>query len=279
MIARLSLLQPGDLIPWRGLPLMYLRTPVGEWSHRFTPPVTSLALIDTGRIESEIRVTGRSLDAAWNEGSLTLFKGDQEIRANQRGSHDARRVIVDLACSSLLDDESTVPLQPSIGFYDPALASLVRAMLREVRSGCENGSLYAESLSLGLVLHLQRTRSAPAELRRGERGCLSRLQHARLDELIAEGLTADLSLTALCSAMALSKTHFVRLFRNTTGTSPHRYVMSRRIERAHQLILDGDLPLAEVASATGFASQSHLNRIYRSTYGVTPGVARQRKSH
>jgi len=150
-------------------------------------------------------------------------------------------------------------------------------MLREVSQGCLNGSLYAESLSLGLLAHLRRTRSAPAAPRRGERGRLSRSQHAHLDELIANELCSDLSMATLCSALGLSKTHFVRLFRNTTGISPHRYVMNKRLERAHDLITSSDEPLAEVASAAGFASQSHLSRLYRQAYGATPGSVRQRQ--
>jgi len=283
MDTQLGLVPADQLQRWRGLRLVYLATPEGAWHHRFTPPVTSVALMDSGRIEGQIRTTGRARDVLLRAGSLALFTGGQEVRAYQSGAHAARRVIVDLDAAGdsagLLDEAALPPLQPSTGFDDPALALLVRAMLREVRQGCPHGALYAESLSLGLLLHLRRTRGAPAAPRRGERGRLSGRQHARLDELIADELTGELSLATLCGALGLSKTHFVRLFRNTTGTSPHRYVMHKRLERARALIVGGDLPLVEVASAAGFASQSHLNRHFRLAFGVTPGAARQRSGH
>ena len=77
------------------------------------------------------------------------------------------------------------------------------------------------------------------------------------------------------TAAGYSKAHFVRLFRRTTGTSPHRYVLHRRLEEARHLIVSTALPLAEVASETGFASQSHLNNAFVRRYGCTPGEARR----
>jgi AraC family transcriptional regulator len=67
----------------------------------------------------------------------------------------------------------------------------------------------------------------------------------------------------------------VRLFNRSTGTSPHRYVLLRRLEQARQLIVTSTLPLAEVASATGFSSQSHLNSAFVRRFRCTPGDARR----
>ena len=76
-------------------------------------------------------------------------------------------------------------------------------------------------------------------------------------------------------AVGLSKPHFVRLFRNTIGTSPHRYVVLKRIERARLLIGSTDVPLVDIALDVGFASQSHFTRIFREVVGVTPGEIRK----
>jgi AraC family transcriptional regulator len=280
--ARLALLTPHQLQHWHGLPMVYLDTPEGAWPHRFTPAATALSLLDTGCIEGEFHAGGRTHGMALQPGSLALFNGGHEVRAYQRGSRGAQRLIIDLEVATLarrglLDEPCALPLQQSFGFQDPALAALLRAMLREVRQGCPHGALFAESLSVGLLLHLRRTRGVKVPAAR-ERGRLSAQQHARLDELIAHEMTNALSLTSLGEALQMSKTHFVRLFRHTTGTSPHRYVMRKRVERAHQLIQSSDAPLADIAFETGFASQSHLNRVYRQTYGLTPGAAREHSS-
>jgi AraC family transcriptional regulator len=94
---------------------------------------------------------------------------------------------------------------------------------------------------------------------------------ARLNDMIDYDLGSDLSLSALSEAVGLSKPHFVRLFRNTTGTSPHRYVIQKRLNRAQQLLRSSGASLTSIALDVGFASQSHMSRTFRSVIGITPG--------
>jgi AraC family transcriptional regulator len=110
---------------------------------------------------------------------------------------------------------------------------------------------------------------------RRERGMLTAAQLRRVDERIAEAAAGGPSLAALADAAGYSKAHFVRLFRRSTGMSPHRYVLQRRLDRARHLIVTTALALAEVASEAGFSSQSHLNSAYVRRYGCTPGDARR----
>jgi AraC-like DNA-binding protein len=77
-------------------------------------------------------------------------------------------------------------------------------------------------------------------------------------------------LDELAFAARLSKFHFVRLFAATLGTTPHRYQMLARVAQARSLLRSG-LPIAEVASHTGFSDQSHFTRWFHDIVGVTPG--------
>lgn len=276
----LDRLAPGLTERWRGLPVRCLGTPEGTWRHRFTPEKTAVALLDSGRLGTRVDIRGRSADLDVEAGALALFAPGIEVKVHQLGSAGANRILVDLDLAALpfrtlLDDGLLMePLRPSADFRDPALASLLREMAREIGRGCPNGTLFAESLSVGLALHLYRTRAVrPPRVR--ERGKLSAWQWTRVDELITSELASDLSLAALAASVGLSKPQFVRLFRNTAGTSPHRYVVQRRVERARQLIESSRLPLIDVAAAVGFASQSHLNRMFHEAYGRTPGDARR----
>jgi AraC-like DNA-binding protein len=61
-----------------------------------------------------------------------------------------------------------------------------------------------------------------------------------------------------------------RHFRACFGTSPYRYLVMRRLDRARALIVGG-APLSEAAIAAGFADQSHLNRHFKRAYGLAPG--------
>jgi len=92
----------------------------------------------------------------------------------------------------------------------------------------------------------------------------------RATEYIEENLAEDLSLAAVAGAANLSPYHFARLFKASTGFSPHQYVIRRRVERARLLLATTDRPLAFIAQEVGFASGSHLARHFRRLLGVPP---------
>lgn len=62
-----------------------------------------------------------------------------------------------------------------------------------------------------------------------------------------------------------------RHFRAAFATSPHRFLLMRRLQQARAMIGDGE-PIAEVAAATGFADQSHLTRHFKKAFGIAPGA-------
>jgi AraC-like DNA-binding protein len=87
-------------------------------------------------------------------------------------------------------------------------------------------------------------------------------------------LTEDLRLADLAAAVPLSPYHFSRLFKATTGLTPHRYVMRCRAEAARAMLARGHLGLDEIARRTGFADRAHLTRQFRRHFGTTPGAFR-----
>ncbi|NJS10840.1 MAG: helix-turn-helix transcriptional regulator, partial [Microcoleus sp. CSU_2_2] len=68
----------------------------------------------------------------------------------------------------------------------------------------------------------------------------------------------------------ISSYHFCRLFKQSTGFSPHQYVIQQRVERAKQLLRQGQMSIGEIAIACGFSHQSHFNRHFKRLTGVTP---------
>ena len=88
---------------------------------------------------------------------------------------------------------------------------------------------------------------------------------------LAEPLTVE----ELAGAACLSTFHFARAFRAATGRTPHAWVTERRVARARRLLADPALPLAQVALAAGFASQSHFGQVFRQEVGATPGAYRR----
>jgi AraC-like DNA-binding protein len=86
-------------------------------------------------------------------------------------------------------------------------------------------------------------------------------------------IAADPGLDDLAVLAGLNRAHLVRVFRRATGTTPHAYLIDRRVRAARRLLARGEAP-AEVAAACGFCDQSHLNRAFKARLAVTPGLYR-----
>src|SRR5262249_5439394 len=94
----------------------------------------------------------------------------------------------------------------------------------------------------------------------------------RVTSYIDAHLDSPLKVASLAAVAGLSPFHFSRVFHETTGETPHGYVMRIRIEHAARLIREANMPLAQVAVATGFSSQSHLARRFRQHMGLSPAA-------
>jgi len=94
---------------------------------------------------------------------------------------------------------------------------------------------------------------------------------------IRENINRDLSVTELAQVVGMSQYYFSKLFKMSTGTTPHQYVMRQRVERAQEHLREGQMPLAEVATQVGFETQSHFTSVFRRLVGATP--KRYREMH
>src|SRR5690606_20928401 len=91
----------------------------------------------------------------------------------------------------------------------------------------------------------------------------------RIDDWIETKLDQTLRPDELAIQANPSEFHLHRLFRRSRGVAPHAWVIERRVDRA-RILLQSDRPIAEIAVACGFSSQSHLTRVFRQQTGRTP---------
>jgi AraC-like DNA-binding protein len=78
----------------------------------------------------------------------------------------------------------------------------------------------------------------------------------------------------LARVSCVSEAHFARSFKDAFGVPPHRYLLTRRIERAMALLRDTELPITEIALRTGWASLGTFGRTFRDVTGESPGEFR-----
>ena len=82
--------------------------------------------------------------------------------------------------------------------------------------------------------------------------------------------SVDIPVIAIAQKVNISQYHFITLFKQSIGMTPHQYVMQQRIERAKRLLQDSRFAISEVSLECGFANQSHFTRLFRKRTGMTP---------
>lgn len=87
---------------------------------------------------------------------------------------------------------------------------------------------------------------------------------------VRENIAQELAVAELAQVVGMSQYYFSKLFKLSTGTTPHQYVMRQRVERAQELLREGQTRLAEVATHVGFETQSHFTSVFRRLCGATP---------
>ena len=172
-------------------------------------------------------------------------------------------------------DEVGVPmaaLDPLYATFEPmprALA-LIEAAWDAMGRGGPGADLAVDgavSALMGLMLD-RAGRRPPPPPRLDDR----RLQ--RVVDYVEAHLERSVTAGELAGVAAVSLFHFTRVFREATGATPLAYVTARRVARAQAMLADPRMPLAEVAFATGFASQSHFGSVFKAHTGLTPGAWR-----
>lgn len=158
---------------------------------------------------------------------------------------------------------------PAIMRKDSFIQGIVTSLADEVGEKRAGVELFASSLATALSVHLSREYANGSEPDKSV-ARLSDDELTRLDRHIVGNLDMPLTLEDLASLVKRSRFHFSRLFKASTGVTPHQYVVRRRVERARELLRAGG-GIAEVAAAVGFASQSHLHSHIQRAFGCTPG--------
>ncbi len=269
---------------WNGIRVEHdTRQPASEIFH---PPLQCLWLVLTGKISPE-RTDHRCDDARYSGNGLphamNLLPPGVESQWRWRNTFDftdsthyqvSPNLIAKVSEEAFDLDSARVHFP--VRYYDrscPEVIAALTALRHELLTGGPGGRLCAESLANVLVVQLIRnmsTTQGSSAVVRGASGRLSRHALRAVEEFIHANLDQNIALADLANVVHLSEFHFARLFKQTTGLSPHQFVIHQRIERAKRLIVEGRLSLAQVAIDVGFSDQSQLTRHFKRLVGVTP---------
>jgi AraC family transcriptional regulator len=178
-----------------------------------------------------------------------------------------------MACSDGAYGE--VELRASRRFANARLSALVAAAHAEMVAGFPSGRLFLDSVEQAMAVTLvngHAARHRPVQIQRGGLGA-ARLRKIR--ELVDARIEDDLSLDEMAESVGLSTAHFARMFRKSTGDTPHQFVLRQRLERAKAMLRAADARVLDVAVACGFKTQQHFAQVFRGICGVSPTEYRQ----
>lgn len=214
----------------------------------------------------------------FDPGAIYVRRFDDDYRADLHGAFDF--LLVELApgwFDAATDERLGARLRGLAcvtAAPDPVLPRLAQALLPALQRPLHASRLLVEQLGLAIGTHLVEHYGGAGTPPRRRHG-LSAAQEARAKELLRSRLDGDVSIGEVAAVCGLSRSHFTRAFRDSTGLSPHQWLTVQRMALACGLLQVQGQALADIAAACGFVDQSHFTRVFAKAMGRTPGAWRR----
>uniref|UniRef100_UPI003100EB87 helix-turn-helix transcriptional regulator n=1 Tax=Neorhizobium sp. EC2-8 TaxID=3129230 RepID=UPI003100EB87 len=183
-----------------------------------------------------------------------------------------RPTLIDQVAQGLGRNADEIDLVPRLRLRDTRIEAIGWAIKADLEADTPSDPLYIDLLANALAVRLIEIATLREARTHAESGSkMSTRQLRILIEFIETNLDQKLHLADLASVAGVSSTRLKSLFRNSTGTPVHQYVIRRRVEYARALIATTTMPASQIALAAGFAHQSHMATTMRRLLGQTPG--------
>lgn len=166
-------------------------------------------------------------------------------------------------------------MQRGFGASDPVLFRLSQTLQTILERADTASSLLIDYIALAFCEHVvirYGNANSPNRVRRAE---LAPWQMRRVTEFFEAHLQGNPSILDLAGQCGLSASYFSEAFKQTTGLTPHQWLLRHRIERAKTQLSETDASLATIASNCGFFDQSHFSRVFSRFEGCGPKDWRQ----
>jgi AraC family transcriptional regulator len=221
-------------------------------------------------------IDGRCIDECVAQGDMVIVPADTWTWAEAHSDTAAGAILVSLDTQAFARtieetiERDGIELIPHFATSDPLVHQIGLALKRALENSATTSRLYAETMTNALMMHMLQSYCAENLTLPTYIGGLSKLKLQRVIDYIHAQLDSDLSLKELAAIAQMSPHYFSQLFKQSTGISPHQYVIQQRIKRSQELLKNQKLTIADVAKIVGFVDQSHFHRHFKRLVGVTP---------
>jgi AraC family transcriptional regulator len=201
----------------------------------------------------------------------TSFSERAEVLRISYSDELVQQVALEIGISASLDTLTHRKLT------EPAVHEMVHKLAGEMRPGGSRAALYCTSLALALLGTALRGYPQKQRGTKGDAG-LSPQRLTRALQYVEHRLGSELTIRELARAVDMSLFHFARAFKQSTGKTPHAYVLERRIAAAQSLVLNTTRPLSEISDQLGFSNPSHFSSVFGRLTGTTPSAYRLQRT-
>jgi AraC family transcriptional regulator len=262
-------------MPWeKKLGLLYLRLPAFSIP-KICFPFHCLTLFLTAT-SANMTLDGKAGQQSITPGNITIIPAHVEVSSSWMSTVEMVTIGLNPALFADAIGDATHPysteIVPQFATSDPLVQQLLLSLKAVIEQDRLGSGLYIETAAAMLSVHLFQHHSQRKLEYEDYTDGLPRTTLCQVIEYIHAHLHQELGLAELAAIAHLSPYYFSRLFKQSTGVTPHQFVISARVERAKTLLLAGKHSIAEIAQQVGFANQAHLNKHLKRLLGVTPGM-------
>ena len=237
-----------------------------QW--HFKQPELALFLYKRGARKLRGKMDGRPFDQQL-AGNLAVYPAGLEIDGEFTVTSARSEYTVVFFDQAFISERlPCFSAAPRLGFDNPAIAFGLEELCSEPHHDDDVYAMMAEGWATQTLAFLQRMSGTKAPS--ANRGGLTQCSLKRISEFVEENLGRSIGLTEMASLVGLSTRHFIRAFSESTGDTPHQYVIGRRIERAKCLLVSKTYSLTEIGLAVGFSHSQHFTTKFKKHTGVCP---------
>jgi AraC family transcriptional regulator len=240
------------------------RFSAGDALHPHTHDRPILAVMLDGSFDTSIRGRQYPCTPGWS-----WTEPGEERHANYIGTRGARVLVTQPDPSSVVFEHIGPLIDDIVHLQDPIVAVDARRIVAELDRADSLSSLAIDALTVGMLVRVSRR----ASVERAPKRPPSWLD--RVTEMLHEEFRAPPSLSRLAAEAGVTPTHLCHAFRAHVGTTIGRYVRAARASWAADQLRSTDQPLSAIATAAGYADQSHFIRECRRMLGASPSAYRR----
>lgn len=269
----------GDV--WKDVDVQIFTRPVQE-DEILVPAVAEPLLVWV--IRGEANIEERELTGPWKQskaraGTFYLTQTDTPYLMRWQGKANTcfevlhlylGLELVDRAAMSLNLTSSRIRMQDVSGGEDAFISGILSGLIAEMQSSVIANPLFVNGLLKSLTVHLLRQYADTKAKIKLRSTLLPTWKLRRVLDHMEAHLAEPFDLDCLAALCGMSRFHFSRSFRTTTGQTPSGWFMQRRVQKASEMLCKTNVPIIEIALEIGYESPSHFAQVFRRVTGVSP---------